>query len=99
MVSRLPRFRGGFLTSRFRFFGSSVRRDDVPGTLLQRWNAEELVELGAIEATLPAEAHRPGDVVPVRLGARVTEVGTLVLEARPREGDARWRVELSLREE
>ncbi|MAQ18836.1 MAG: nucleotide-binding protein [Sandaracinus sp.] len=84
---------------RFRFFGSSVRRDDAVGTLLQRWSDEELVELGAIEANLPAGDRRAGEIVPVRLGARVTEVGTLVLEARPREGDQRWNVELSLRED
>ncbi len=84
---------------RFRFFGSSVRRDDATGTMLQRWSDEELVELGAIEATLPADDRPSGDVVPVRLGARVTEVGTLVLEARPREGERRWNVELSLRDE
>ena len=84
---------------RFRFFGSSVRRDDVSGTVLQRWSDDELVELGAIEATLPADDRPAGDIVPVRLGARVTEVGTLVLEARPREGERRWNVELSLRDE
>ena len=84
---------------RFRFFGSSVRRDDATGTLLQRWSDDELVELGAIEATLPAEGRPAGDIVPVRLGTRVTEVGTLVLEARPREGDRRWNVELSIRED
>jgi len=37
---------------RFRFFGSSVRRDDTSGTMLRRWTDEELVELGAIEATV-----------------------------------------------
>lgn len=83
---------------RFRFFGSSVRRDDSSGTMLQRWSDDELVELGAIEATLPADDRPAGDIVPVRLGARVTEVGTLVLEAQPRDGDRRWNVELSLRE-
>ncbi len=83
---------------RFRFFGSSVRRDDASGTMLQRWSDDELVELGAIEATLPTGDRPAGDIVPVRLGARVTEVGTLVLEAQPRDGERRWNVELSLRE-
>ena len=84
---------------RFRFFGSSVRRDDESGTMLRRWSDDELVELGAIEATLPADDRASGEIVPVRLSARVTEVGTLVLEARPREGGRRWNVELSLRDE
>ncbi len=82
---------------RFRFFASSVRRDDRVGTTLERWSNEELVELGAIEATLPAEGRQVGDVVPVRLGSEVTEVGTLVLVAVPRQGDARWKVELDVR--
>lgn len=83
---------------RFRFFGSSVRRDDPAGSLLERWEDDELVELGAIEATLPAENVRAGEVVPVRLRARVDELGTLVLEALPRGGGQPWKVELDVRE-
>jgi hypothetical protein len=85
---------------RFRFFGSTVRREDSAGTLLDDWNADELQELPPIEVTLPAEGRREGDVVPVRLRSSVTEVGTLLLEAvplRPLQLDERWRVELSVR--
>lgn len=84
---------------RFRFFGSSVRRDDAEGFVLDRWSEDELTELGAIEATLPAEGHAAGQVVPVRLSARVTELGTLLLEAIPRSGEQRWKVELDVRAE
>lgn len=85
----------------FRFFSSTVRRDDRPGTELERWSADELVELSPIELTLPAEGRTEGDVVPVRLDARVTPVGTLLLEAvplEPRAADERWKLELSVRE-
>jgi hypothetical protein len=82
---------------RFRFFGSSVRRDDPAGTLLEEWAAEELEELEEIQATLPAEDRTPGETVPVRLQACVTEIGTLRLEAIPREGAERWKVELCVR--
>lgn len=82
---------------RFRFFASSVRRDDAPGALLERWRDDELVELGAIEAELPAQGRQAGDVVPVRLRARVSELGTLVLEALPRAGGDVWKVELDVR--
>jgi hypothetical protein len=82
---------------RFRFFASSVRRDDAPGALLERWRDDELVELGAIEAELPAQGRHAGDVVPVRLRARVSELGTLVLEALPRAGGDVWKVELDVR--
>ena len=85
---------------RFRFFGSSVRRDDVAGSELEDWSADELEELSPIEVTLPASQRREGDVVPVRLRAEVTEVGTLLLEAvplQPLNPSEKWRVELSVR--
>jgi hypothetical protein len=81
----------------FRFFGSSVRRDDGVGTLLERWTEGELEELPEIQASLPADGRSPGEVVPVRLRAAVTEVGTLRLEAVPRAGKERWKVELDVR--
>ncbi len=85
----------------FRFFGSTVRREDAAGVELERWKGDELTELSPIEVTLPAEGRREGEVVPVELHAKVTEVGTLVLEAvpkRPVKEDERWKVELSVRE-
>ncbi|WP_062152479.1 Hsp70 family protein [Beggiatoa leptomitoformis] len=83
---------------RFRFFGSSVRREDAVGTLLETWGAEELLELAEIEANLPAEGRKTGEVVPIRLRASVNELGILCLEAMPRTGNERWQVELSIRE-
>ena len=82
---------------RFRFFGSSVRRDDQPGTLLDFWSPEELQELAQIEATLPAEGRAVGEVVPVQLHARVTDIGTLELLAEA-AGGARWKVEFDVRD-
>ncbi|WP_437828389.1 Hsp70 family protein [Sorangium sp. So ce1153] len=87
---------------RFRFFSSSVRRDDLAGAELEHWKPGELEELSPIEVTLPAEGRREGDMVPVQLRASVTEVGTLLLEAIPREAqkaNERWRIELSVRSE
>jgi len=84
----------------FRFFGSSVRRGDAAGAVLDDARTDDLEELPPIEVTLPAEGRREGDVVPVRLRSQVTEVGTLLLEAvpiAPLHTDERWRVELSVR--
>jgi hypothetical protein len=81
-----------------RFFGSSTRRDDAVGTLLDYWDPEELQELPALQISLPAEGRQAGDVVPIRLAARVTEVGTLRLEAIPREGEERWHIEFDVGE-
>ncbi|HVW24790.1 MAG TPA: Hsp70 family protein [Polyangiaceae bacterium] len=85
---------------RFRFFGSSVRREDAAGDELTRWKPGELSELSPIELTLPAEGRHAGEVVPVRLESGVTPIGTLALEAvplNPRSPDERWKVELSVR--
>ncbi len=79
----------------FRFFSSSVRRDDQPGALIERWQGQ-LEELAPIGATLASADRKEGDVVPVRLSARVSEVGVLELSARSRQ-DERWKVELSTR--
>ncbi|MCG6868763.1 MAG: Hsp70 family protein [Gammaproteobacteria bacterium] len=84
---------------RFRFFGSSVRREDRVGVVLEHWAQGELEELEEIEADLPAADRSPGEVVPVRLQAVVTEVGTLRLDAVSRSGDERWKVELNVRGE
>ena len=81
----------------FKFFGSTVRRDDEVGTHLDFWAPDELEELPEISATLPIEGRNAGDVVPVTLAARVTEVGTLALEVIARDGDERWQVEFDVR--
>ncbi len=80
----------------FRFFGSSVRRQDRIGTVLESWSPDELQELNEIQATLPAEGRTPGDVVQVKLHAVATEAGTLELVAVAREGQ-RWKVEFDVR--
>lgn len=82
---------------RLRFFGSSVRRTDQVGTLLDFWGPEELVELQEIEANLPAQGRTPGEIVAVHLHARVTDIGTLELNAVPVGGSERWKVELDVR--
>ena len=40
----------------FRFFESATRRDDTPGTMLDRIG-DDLAELPAIEATMPADGR------------------------------------------
>ncbi|MEO8875257.1 MAG: Hsp70 family protein [Polyangiaceae bacterium] len=85
----------------FRFFGSSVRRDDQAGDRIERWKTKGIEELSPIEATLPSDGRSVGDVVAVTLEATVSEVGTLVLEAVPTRAlrdDERWKIELNVRE-
>ena len=80
----------------FRFFGSTTRRQDRVGEVLEFWGPDELQELNEIQADLPAEGRTPGDVVQVRLHALATESGTLELVAVSREGQ-RWKVEFDVR--
>lgn len=81
----------------FRFFASTVRRDDAVGALLDQWSDDEISELDQIEITLPPENHKPGEVVPVQLAAEVTEVGTLRLEAVAKDTGERWKIEFDVR--
>ncbi len=81
----------------FRFFGSSTRRQDQVGTMLDTWQPDELQELDEIQATLPTGSRQPGEVVQVTLNAKVTEAGTLELSALPRSGSERWKVEFDVR--
>jgi molecular chaperone DnaK (HSP70) len=84
---------------RFRFFGSSIRRDDRAGELLEHIDDQELKSLQDVELTMSAAGHAPGDVVIVRLQASVSEVGTLQLQAVARDQAARWNVEFDTREQ
>jgi hypothetical protein len=81
----------------FRFFGSTVRRDDVVGTRLDWWSDDEMEELSPLEVSLAAEKRHPGEIVPVRLAAKVSEVGTLQLEAKAVNSGERWQVEFDVR--
>ena len=80
-----------------RLFGSSVRRQDTLGTLLDFWGPDELQETGEIQATLPAEGRQAGEVVQVRLRAVATDTGTLELTAVATQGGERWKVEFDVR--
>ncbi len=84
----------------FQFFGSTVRRDDPAGTHLDYWAPEELEELPEIQVTLSvSEGRREGEVVPVTLASRVTELGTLYLEAIAADNGQKWHVEFDVRED
>ena len=80
----------------FRFFGSTTRRQDRIGEVLDFWGPDELQEQNEIQATLPADGRMPGDVVQVTLHALATEAGTLELAAVARDGQ-RWKVEFDVR--
>ena len=80
----------------FRFFGSTVRRQDRIGEVLEFWGPDELQEMNEIQATLSPEGRVAGDVVQVKLHALATDAGTLELAAVARDGQ-RWKVEFDVR--
>ncbi|MGC3996761.1 MAG: Hsp70 family protein [Anaeromyxobacter sp.] len=79
----------------FRLFASSVRREDRVGDVVE--DEEALEELPPVEATVPAGDRPAGEVIPVRLGAHVTEIGTLELECLGQAG-RHWKLEWNLRQ-
>ena len=86
----------------FRFFAASARKDDLAGALIDLSApavAATITELDPVEKLVPVEGERrSGDVVPIRLEAHVTEVGTLELWCAARDGRGRWKLEYSVRE-
>ncbi len=82
----------------FKFYGSTTRRDDPAGRRLDYWEPEELDELPEIGVTLPVEDRKPGEIVPVKLTTRVSELGMLCLEAIPKDRDKGWLVEFDVRD-
>ena len=81
----------------FRFFASTARQDDEVGS---KTKLAEVQELPPIQTTLEGE---PGEVAQVRLGVRVTEVGTLEIAAveRVQAGATprRWQLSFNLEAE
>jgi hypothetical protein len=84
--------------TRFRFFASSLRRDDRVGVMIEEVAGnDELEEVAPIETTLPAQEGNEGKLVPVNLQAVVTELGTLELHCLEKGGPGRWKLELNVR--
>lgn len=82
----------------FRFLGSTTRREDIPGTLVDDWEGQ-IEELTPIHATLdPQGAASAGQIVPVHLHSKVTPVGQLELWLHSRDGAHRWKLEYNVRE-
>jgi hypothetical protein len=82
----------------FRFFSSSVRKEDRPGDVLESWTADELEETDSLETTLPAVEGSEDVYVPVRFQSRITELGVLELWCVGTKHPGRWKLEFSVRE-
>jgi len=79
----------------FRFLGSSTRREDEVGTLVETWE-DDIEELAPLETHLEWEGQE-GATIPVRLHARVNELGVLELWCVSRDTEHRWKLEFNVR--
>ena len=84
--------------ARFRFFGSNLRPDDQPGSLLQSWSDDELMESANIETELPKDDDSDDNWIPVTFRSRVTELGVLELWCVNKESGRQWKLEFNVRE-
>jgi hypothetical protein len=85
-------------TVQFRFFNSEIRAGDRIGSAVDN-AAKSLDELSGLTLTLPPLEGDAGQVVPVTLHPRVTEVGTLELWMQHTQSERRWKLEFNLRAE
>lgn len=83
----------------FRFFSSSVRKQDQPGHLLAHWSDQEVTETDSLEMLLPADETIDEPYVPVRFHTCVTELGALELWCVSTTSEQRWKLEFSVRED
>jgi hypothetical protein len=81
----------------FRFLGSTVRRGDTVGTLVEEWE-DQIEELAPLATTLEAPS-KEGQTVPVHLHSKMTEIGTLELWCISRDNKQRWKLEFNVREQ
>jgi hypothetical protein len=82
----------------FQLYSSRTRTEDKAGDIVE-FSPEEREELH-LHAPLHAVLRfgKAGErLVPIRLGARLTEVGTLEIWADSKETDHRWRLQFELR--
>jgi molecular chaperone DnaK (HSP70) len=81
----------------FRFLSSSTRREDQAGTLVED-APRQLTELAPVATTLGSDRdEHAGELVPVTLRSRVTEIGTLELFCVER-GGKQWKLSYNLRD-
>ncbi|MGA2958242.1 MAG: Hsp70 family protein [Thermodesulfobacteriota bacterium] len=83
----------------FHLLASTVRKKDQMGEIVEDWQGE-IEEVTTMEMVLPPGAGREekGEVVPVWLQSKMTEIGTLELWCVSRDDKQRWKLEFNLRE-
>ncbi|GAC1341738.1 MAG: hypothetical protein NVSMB14_06790 [Isosphaeraceae bacterium] len=80
----------------FPLAASSVRPNDRPGDLIAA-DPDSLRELPPLRTSMRVGRKAKAETVPVRLAARVTEIGTIELWCQSRGDDRRWKLQIQFR--
>jgi molecular chaperone DnaK (HSP70) len=80
--------------AKFDFLGATARTSDTVGTIIEDWEGD-IEPITTIETTLDGTY---GNVIPVSIQIKVTEIGTLELWCVSRQDDKRWKLEFNVRE-
>ncbi len=78
----------------FDFLGSIKRHNDRVGTIVEDWEGE-IEKITTLETTLEGDY---GNIIPVYLEVKVTEIGTLELWCVSKQDGRRWKLEFNVRE-
>ena len=80
----------------FRFFSSTVRAGDKPGTVVDD-AARSLDESAQLSLTLNSDGENEGKVIPVSLDAVVNELGMLQVYMKDTTSGRKWNLEFNVR--
>jgi molecular chaperone DnaK (HSP70) len=80
----------------FPLASSSVRPDDRPGDLVAA-DPDSIRPLPPLQSVMRVGRKARAERIPVRLAARITEVGTVELWCQSRTDARRWRLQIQLR--
>ncbi len=80
----------------FPLASSSVRPGDRPGDLVAA-DPDSIREMPPLHSVMRVGRKARAERVPVRIAARITEVGTVELWCQSRTDDRRWRLQIQLR--
>jgi hypothetical protein len=80
----------------FPLYTSSIRLTDLPGELVAV-DPEQMSSLPPIRTALKTRSRRERGTLPVRLHAKLTEIGTLDLWCSEVGGDRTWRLQFDVR--
>ena len=80
----------------FRLYSSLTRTDDQAGQIVEFADGEDVHEHAPLQAVI--RFGKQGErLIPVKLGARLTEIGTLETWCDSKISDNRWRLQFELR--